>query len=161
MEAGVALRIIDVRMPMEYVTGHVPGAVNVPLPTVPQDLPEIASSESVVMVCQGGVRSMSACQKVDGKYAELFNLEGGTGAWKAAGLPTDRPPGKPTNVTRQTHFVAGVLVWAAVLLSFNVDTRWTALAALPGFGLLLDAMTGICPMTMLLKRAPWNTRTTT
>lgn len=71
----------------------------------------------------------------------------------ASAVPADR------RLERQTHLVAGLILVAAFLLAAVVDRRWIYLALLPAFGLLLDASTGICPMTMLLRRMPWNTRT--
>lgn len=59
-------------------------------------------------------------------------------------------------VGRQTHLVAGSLLVVALVLHFAVEPRWIWLAALPAFGLLLDAFTGICPMTLILKTMPWN-----
>ena len=41
-------------------------------------------------------------------------------------------------------------------LTFAVSASWAYLALLPMFGLLLDASTGICPMTLILKQMPWN-----
>lgn len=64
--------------------------------------------------------------------------------------------GQCMNVARQTHLVAGIIVWTSVLLAAFVGPAWIWLAALPGFGLLLDATTGICPMTLILKKMPWN-----
>ncbi len=65
-------------------------------------------------------------------------------------------PSKGMNVGRQTHLIAGTMVWSGILLSLVVNPWWLALCALPGFGLLLDALTGICPMTLILKKMPWN-----
>lgn len=62
------------------------------------------------------------------------------------------------DVGRQTHLVAGVLLVTSLILAIAVDPRWVWLAALPAFGLLLDAFTGICPMTLILKSMPWNKR---
>lgn len=60
------------------------------------------------------------------------------------------------NVGRQTHLVAGIFVWAGLLLGLNASPWWFVLVGLPGFGLLLDALTGICPMTLILKKMSWN-----
>lgn len=59
-------------------------------------------------------------------------------------------------VTRQAHLVAAVMVWTSLLMAITVSYNWIWLSALPGFGLLLDATTGVCPMTLLLGRMPWN-----
>lgn len=61
------------------------------------------------------------------------------------------------SLSRQTHLVASIMLWTSVVLALTVDLRWVLLAALPAFGMLLDATTGVCPMTLLLKRMPWNT----
>lgn len=60
------------------------------------------------------------------------------------------------SLDRQTHLVAGILVALALSLHYWVAPGWVYLAALPMFGLLLDAVTGVCPMTLILKRMPWN-----
>jgi len=60
------------------------------------------------------------------------------------------------SIDRQTHFVAGLMLVAAFVLSNLVHPRWIYLALLPAFGLLLDATTGICPMTLIMRKMPWN-----
>lgn len=57
---------------------------------------------------------------------------------------------------RQTHLVAGLMLVAAFVLWKTVNPNWIYLAMLPAFGLLLDATTGICPMTLMLRQMPWN-----
>jgi len=57
---------------------------------------------------------------------------------------------------RQTHLVAGLLLALAMIHATKVSSPWAYLAILPMFGLLLDALTGICPMTLILKQMPWN-----
>lgn len=57
---------------------------------------------------------------------------------------------------RQTHLVAGLMLVAAFVLWKTVHPNWIYLVLLPAFGLLLDATTGLCPMTLMLKLMPWN-----
>jgi hypothetical protein len=106
------------------------------------------------------MRSASACQKVEKAHGEVFNLVGGTSAWKSAGLPVEVPERPKASsgrrVDRQTHFVASLIILAAFYLSYAVAPAWIYLAGLPAFGLMLDATTGICPMTLILKKMPWN-----
>jgi len=74
-------------------------------------------------------------------------------------IPTSQPVGGAANgrrLDRQTHLVAGLMLAAAFLLSHFVSPGWIYLALLPAFGLMLDALTGICPMTLILRRMPWN-----
>lgn len=60
------------------------------------------------------------------------------------------------SLNRQTHLVAALILAAAFALSLFVSRNWIYLALLPAFGLTLDALTGICPMTLILKSCPWN-----
>ena len=156
LKAGENLRIIDVRSRIEFAMGHLPGALNVPLGSIQDEIPGVSRDETLVLVCQGGVRSDTACQKVRNSYSSLFNLVGGTSAWISAGLEVEANPKSPRSLDRQTHLVAGLLLATSFILFRSVNPGWIYLALLPAFGLLLDALTGICPMTLILKRMPWN-----
>jgi NADPH-dependent 2,4-dienoyl-CoA reductase/sulfur reductase-like enzyme/rhodanese-related sulfurtransferase len=55
--------VIDVRNPDEYVEGHLPGAVNIPLPELRARLPEalaLAGRGPLLIYCMVGVRSYTA-----------------------------------------------------------------------------------------------------
>lgn len=148
--------VIDVRSRFEFARGHVPGAQNIPLMALPQDLPGIAPDEAVVMVCAGGVRSAAACARVEGRYPKVMNLEGGMAAWMRAGLEVEHNPKPAWSLDRQAHLVAGLLLILAFLLSHFVAPAWIYLALLPMFGLTLDGLTGFCPMRVILRACPWN-----
>ena len=156
LASGEALRIVDVRSPLEFAGGHLPGALNIPLGDIDKSIPGVDASDRVVVVCHSGMRSLTACQKVMDSHNELFNLVGGTSAWKAAGFEVEIGPKAPRSLDRQTHLVAGLLLVTSFVLYRNVSSGWIYLALLPTFGLLLDALTGICPMTLILKQMPWN-----
>ncbi len=153
---GESIRIVDVRSSLEFGFGHVPGAVNIPLSTIGAEIPGVSSDEPIVLVCQAGGRSGMACERIKRNHANLFNLVGGTQAWRAAGFEVEARPKSPRSLDRQTHFVAGLLLIVAVTLYRTVDPAWIYLALLPAFGLMLDALTGICPMTLIIKQMPWN-----
>ncbi|GAA2619338.1 hypothetical protein GCM10010307_01790 [Streptomyces vastus] len=58
------LTVIDVRTPAEYASGHLPGALNIPLDHVRRALPEMrhaAGRGDVLVVCASGTRSENAC----------------------------------------------------------------------------------------------------
>lgn len=148
--------IVDVRTPLEFSLGHIRDAQNIPLSKVHGNLPGIEPSNQIVLVCQGGVRSGQACRQIEELYPNLFDLEGGMAAWKADGREVVRGAKTMRSIERQTHFVAGLLIALAFTFSSAFDPRWIYLALLPAFGLMLDAFTGVCPMTLVLKRLPWN-----
>ncbi|PPF78316.1 sulfurtransferase [Subtercola sp. Z020] len=85
LAAVTAPTIIDVREPDEFAGGHVPGAVNVPLGQLQgSELPE----GPVYVICELGGRSARATQYLTGQGVDATNVEGGTAAWREAGLAT-------------------------------------------------------------------------
>lgn len=85
--------VVDVREAWEYQGGHIPKAVNIPLSELPQRLQELSKDRPILLVCNSGNRSGVAAdflvkQGFDGE--KIYNLEGGTYAWAAAGLPVER-----------------------------------------------------------------------
>jgi rhodanese-related sulfurtransferase len=82
--------LIDVREVEEFEQGHIPGAVNIPLNSVPERMGEIAAEKPVVMVCARGGRSAMAAEFLAGHgYRDLYNLVDGTLGWMSRGLPTE------------------------------------------------------------------------
>ncbi len=78
--------VIDVREPDEYESGHIPGAILVPLSTVPNNSSEFESEESVYIVCRSGGRSMQACEMLhEIGITNVVNVAGGTVGWIALG----------------------------------------------------------------------------
>ncbi len=53
--------VIDVREPFEFASGHVPGALNIPLGQIPYRVHEFKEmSQPLVMYCRSGGRSGQA-----------------------------------------------------------------------------------------------------
>lgn len=82
--AGGAL-VVDVREPAEYAEAHVPGAVPVPLGTVPDHLDAFRGHGTTYVICKSGGRSMQACDFVAAQGFDVVNVAGGTMAWIASG----------------------------------------------------------------------------
>lgn len=78
-------RVVDVREPAEFDEARVPGAVLVPLGTVPDQLNEFQSPGTTYVICRSGGRSMQACEFVAARGADVANVAGGTLAWIASG----------------------------------------------------------------------------
>lgn len=77
--------LIDVREPDEYADGHVPGAVLVPLGSVPAaDLSQYRGS-TLYVICKSGGRSMRACEFLADAGYDVVNIAGGTMAWVTSG----------------------------------------------------------------------------
>lgn len=76
-------QLIDVRSPMEFAGGHVPGAVNQPLGRV--DAASLDHDRPVWVICRSGARSNRAAHELASQGFDTRNVQGGTMAWRAAG----------------------------------------------------------------------------
>jgi rhodanese-related sulfurtransferase len=81
--------VVDVREAREFRPGHVPGATNLPLSSLPAWLPELPRDRPVYVICQSGNRSARATALLRGAGVDATNVAGGTGAWIAAGRPVE------------------------------------------------------------------------
>lgn len=77
--------LIDVRSPEEFATGHVPGAVNVPLDEVLADPSRHHGDGTIHVICQSGGRSMKAASAMHEAGVAAVSVTGGTTAWIDSG----------------------------------------------------------------------------
>ncbi|MBI2767917.1 MAG: rhodanese-like domain-containing protein [Chloroflexi bacterium] len=93
LDKGEAV-MVDVREPDEYVEVHAKDVRLVPVNTVINEVRQIreyAGDKEVMFICKSGQRSALAAEFATAAGMtdkELYNVEGGTTAWVAAGLPT-------------------------------------------------------------------------
>lgn len=81
------LVVLDVRSPGEFATGHIPGAVNIPLGELPGRLREVPADGTVVAQCASGGRSaIAASLLLLAGAAPVENLSGGIAAWRQGGF---------------------------------------------------------------------------
>ena len=81
MLENAAPYLIDVRTPAEYAEGHIPGAVNIPLRTLADNLDQIPSDENVVVYCASGHRAGMATSTL--RSLGYDNVKAFPGGWKA------------------------------------------------------------------------------
>jgi rhodanese-related sulfurtransferase len=149
------VRVIDVREPMEYASGHIAGSLNVPLARITEaDLP----SGPLVLVCHSGNRSSQALSRLlqNGHPHPLADLEGGIPAWQQAGQPVHKLKNAPLPLMRQVQIAAGSLVLLGVILSQALAPGWIWLSGFVGAGLVFAGVSGFCGMARLLAVMPWN-----
>jgi rhodanese-related sulfurtransferase len=84
--------VLDVRAPEEYVTGHVPGAVNIPHDQIAARLAEVPKDKDVVLYCRSGRRAAMAGEVLSGNgYTRLQHLEGDIVGWQEKQRPVEVP----------------------------------------------------------------------
>ena len=99
-KSGEQAFVLDVRAPEEFVTGHVPGAVNIPYDQVAARLAEVPKDKDVVLYCRSGRRAGMAAEVLAANgYARLKHLEGDMPAWIEKGRPVETPKDAAACVT--------------------------------------------------------------
>jgi rhodanese-related sulfurtransferase/DNA-binding transcriptional ArsR family regulator len=84
--------VLDVRPPEEYASGHVPGAVNVPLKELAKRLEELPQGQEIVAYCRGPhcVLAFEAVARLREQGYRARRLEDGFPEWREAGLPVEK-----------------------------------------------------------------------
>ncbi|HAJ37116.1 MAG TPA: hypothetical protein DCL15_15660, partial [Chloroflexi bacterium] len=83
IEAGAY--VIDVREANEYAEGHIPGAVNIPIRTLAQNLDKVPADQPVLVYCASGHRAgMATAALRELGYDNVRAFSGGWKAWSGA-----------------------------------------------------------------------------
>ena len=83
--------IVDVRRDDEWVTGHVKGAIHIPIDDLQSRIDELPRDKTLLFICVSGGRAGRACEiaATMGYPSEsLYNVEDGTPSWIERSLPT-------------------------------------------------------------------------
>lgn len=84
--------VLDVRPPVEYEAGHLPGAVNIPINELEDHLDEFDNEHEIVAYCRGPhcILSFDAVARLREKGYTAYRLEDGFPEWKIAGHPIEK-----------------------------------------------------------------------
>ena len=80
--------VLDVRTPGEFMVGHIANAINIDVEGMQfnADVSKLDKAKTYAVYCHSGRRSGIATAEMSKLgFKTLFNLEGGIGAWSAAG----------------------------------------------------------------------------
>jgi hydroxyacylglutathione hydrolase len=85
--------VLDERRAAEFNAGHAPRAWNTPLsPRLREEAARLDRERPLAVICAGGYRSSAATSLLRPLgFRSLYNIEGGTSAWVAAGYPVEKP----------------------------------------------------------------------
>jgi rhodanese-related sulfurtransferase len=83
--------VLDVRPSKEYQSGHIPGAISIPLSELKKRLKEIPREREVVAYCRGSycVLSAEAMTILRNAGYDSVRLKEGLAEWREAGLPVE------------------------------------------------------------------------
>lgn len=85
------VQVVDCRTAAEFSAGSLSGARNLPVTDISRHAEELRKDLPVLLVCEHGRRSSIASVKLrTAGVKEVFILDGGMEAWRAAGLPVSR-----------------------------------------------------------------------
>jgi rhodanese-related sulfurtransferase len=86
---GGEVTLIDVRPREEYVAGHIPGAISLPLADLPTRVKELQKRRDVVAYCRGPycMMALDAVDLLRRKGFRAWRLEHGVPDWRARGWP--------------------------------------------------------------------------
>jgi rhodanese-related sulfurtransferase len=85
VESNFSLIILDVRTREEYESGHIEGAILIPVSELEDRLDEISKEDELLIYCRTGNRSFNSVNilKANG-YTRIFHMNDGIIAWTQA-----------------------------------------------------------------------------
>jgi ArsR family transcriptional regulator len=88
------IQLLDVRPEDEFVLGHLPGAINIPLDRLKKKLSSLDSRTEIIAYCRGPycILSYEATAILRRRGFSVRRLEDGLPEWRAAGFPVETSP---------------------------------------------------------------------
>ena len=92
--------IVDVRSEKEWIAGHIPGSLNVPLNHLRENIASLPTNRMIVVHCEGGYRSaIAASVFAQMGQTRVMDLVGGFKAWVTSKLPVEKDSAAATSST--------------------------------------------------------------
>lgn len=86
--------VLDVRPPEEYLAGHIPGALGIPVAELADRIGELPEETEVVVYCRGEYCALAhdAVRLLAGHGRRAIRLHDGMLEWRLADLPVHAGP---------------------------------------------------------------------
>lgn len=82
-------QVVDVRSAQEWASGHIAGAIHIPLGELPGRSKELPQTAAIIAVCGSGYRSSIAASLLQAhRFSCISSMDGGMTAWNARKLAT-------------------------------------------------------------------------
>ncbi|MDW8059320.1 MAG: rhodanese-like domain-containing protein [Thermomicrobium sp.] len=96
LEEDPLLQLVDVRERTEWIEGHIAGARHIPFYRLPQELTSLDPTRPIALVCGSGTRSVLSASLLRAHgFEQVWSVEGGMDAWRAADFPVVRGAAVP------------------------------------------------------------------
>ena len=82
--------LVDVRAPLEFIEGNIPGAINIPVDELRDRLSELDQNKNIFIYCQIGLRGYLA-QRIllQNGFKSVQNISGGYKLWSACNIESN------------------------------------------------------------------------
>ena len=87
--------LLDVREYEEWMSGHAPMAVHIPMSQLTKRVGELDRGRTIVCMCRSGNRSAQVTDWLRRNGFDAINMSGGMSAWAAFGHPLVNHAGNP------------------------------------------------------------------
>lgn len=97
LDAGEALVLVDIREESEFAADHIPSSIHLGKGILERDIEALVpdTEREIILYCGGGYRSAISGESLARMgYTRVLSMAGGIRAWRAAGFPVVREPGK-------------------------------------------------------------------
>jgi rhodanese-related sulfurtransferase len=79
--------LLDVREDDEWVAGHAPSALHIPMSQIAGRLDELPQDDNLFVICRSGGRSARVTAYLNSNGWDAVNVAGGMKSWHAEGRP--------------------------------------------------------------------------
>jgi rhodanese-related sulfurtransferase len=150
--------VVDVREAAEHEAKKISGASLLPLSNICKSALPQCKNKKLVLHCGSGKRSSSACQKLisEDPTLEIYNLEGGIGAWDSEKFETETSGKFFLPLDRQVQLTIGLGVFTGSIFGYFFNPAFFLLSAFFGAGLIFAGLSGYCGLAILMAKMPWN-----
>ena len=155
-ERGAAL--IDVRTGAEHRAVHIPHSKNIPLHEIDEEKVRsaVGDTKDILVHCKSGSRSAEALEKLSLNDKTLYSVKGGIEAWGGAGFNVVKKETHIKPLNQQVQIGASSMILLGLALYLFVTPWGLLLPLFAWLGLMNAGVTGVCGMSKLLVRMPWN-----
>lgn len=149
-------QIVDIRVDNEFDSGHIPGAIHIPMEALESRLADLDRRVPTVLVCHAGDRATVAHAQIGHVFENIHILCGGTSAWIRAGYDVVRTARMRKSLYHQALIGASILNASGVVLAIFVHPYWIGINAFVSCGLMAAGSVSFCLMGRIMAVMPWN-----